>query len=340
MSARYRAARWRAPARPPSADPFLRALAVAVLVPLAGTLLVHAATATDPPPATRWLDANAARRAGVAVELVRHDPTPTTLEVRGTGDPFTGALLDVASDGAAAALADVHGAAATSLAIALPDGSQLQVEMEGLLSARFSPDGSRLAVVDGHGRLWSLDAASGTIRSIADGPFVDAPLIEADGTILALAVPSVEAPYASRLVAVDKDGHVTSRSPEELVYAAAPLADGSVAVVAHRPGGTVVLRQSEGGTQQLADLGADAVNVSVSADGRVIAWETSGRVLARVDGRTVALGDGAAPRISPDGTALLVRRDGASIVLDLAGSELASLASASAFVRCVGGCQP
>jgi hypothetical protein len=341
MSARYGGARWRAPACPPGADPFLRALAVSVLVPLAGTLLVHAATATDPPPATRWLDATAARRAGVAVELVRHDPAPTTLEVRGTGDaPFTGALLDVASDGAAAALADVHGPAATSLAIALPDGSQLQVEMEGLLSASFSPDASQLAVVDGHGRLWSLDAASGTMRPIADGPFVDAPLIEADGTILALAVPSVEAPYASRLVAVDPDGHVTSRSPEELVYAAAPLADGSVAVVAHRPGGTVVLRQSEGGTQQLADLGADAVNVSVSADGRVIAWETSGRVLARVDGRTVALGDGAAPRISPDGSALLVRRDGASILLDLAGSELASLASASAFVRCAGGCQP
>ena len=341
MSARTGAAPWRAPARPPGADPILRALAVAILVPLAGTLLVHAATATDPPPATRRLDAAAARRAGVAVELVRHDPAPPTLEVRGAaGAPFTGTLLDVAPDGAAAALADLPGRAATRLAIALADGSQLQVEMEGLLAATFSTDATQLAVVDGHGRLWSLDTTSGSVRAIADGPFVDAPLIEADGTILALSVPSVEAPYASRLVAIDADGSATRRSDEELVYAVAPLADGSLAVVAHQPGGTVVLRQAGGRTHQLTELGADAVNVSLSADGGVIAWETAGRIFARVDGGTIAIGKGAQPRIAPDGTALLVRRDGASVLLSLGGDELATLASASAFIPCATGCQP
>jgi hypothetical protein len=341
MSARYLAARWRAPARPPVADPLLRTLVVAVLVPLAGTLLVHAATATDPAPTTRWLDGAAAQRAGVALQLVRHDSAPATFEVRGAGGaPFAGTLLDVAADGASAAVADATGRGASALAVAAADGSQLQVGMEGILAATFSADGSRLAVVDGHGRLWSLDVVTRTVGLVSDGPFVDAPLIEANGTILALAVSSVEAPYASRLVAVAPDGTAEARSGEPLVYDATRLADGSLAVIAHRPGGTVVLRQADGRARELVDLGADAVHVTISADGRVLAWENAGRIHARSDGRSVVLGDGSEPRVAPDGTALLVKREGHAVLLDLSGAALATLGPAAGFLPCATGCQP
>jgi hypothetical protein len=111
-------------------------------------------------------------------------------------------------------------------------------------------------------------------------------------------------------------------------------------VVAHRPGGTVVLRQADGRVRELVDLGADAVHVTISADGRVVAWETAGRIHARFDGRSWVLGDGTDPRIAPDGTALLVKREGDAALLDLSGAALATLGPASGFVPCATGCQP
>jgi hypothetical protein len=316
-----------------------RVVALVAVVPLLVTLLVHAASAADPAPSVRRLDAGAARRGGVAVTLVRTDgPPAAVVEVRATdGSQYAGTLLAVAPDGASAALADIADPAAAVLVIARTDGTQLRVEMAGLIAATFSADGGRLAAIDGRGRLWAVDTATATARSLADGPFIDAPLVEADGTTLALAVPSIEAPFRSRLVAVDPAGNVRILSDEELVYDAARLADGSLVAVAHRPEGTLVGVVGGAPGEPLADLGPDAVNVSLSADGSVMAWESAGRIFVRAgDGPPVEVGPGTEPAVAVDGSSLLVRRDGASTLIGLDGSALARFAAASALVACAG----
>jgi hypothetical protein len=313
-----------------------RAVALAALVPLLAMIVVHAASAADLAPIRR-LDPGDARRGGLAVTLQRTPgPPASVVEVRGAdGAPFAGALLAVAPDGAAAALADAPGRAATALVIAAADGSQVRLAMAGLLAAAFSPDGRRLAAVDGHGRLWSVDAATAEARPLAEGPFIDVPLVEADGTAVALAVPSVEAPFRSRLVAIDPAGTIRSLSDEPLVYDAARLADGSLVAVAHRPTGTVLLALGAAAPSLLADLGPDAVNVSLTADAAVIAWETAGRVFARAaGGAPTEIGAGSTPSVAPDGRAILVRRDGGSTLVDLAGRDLGRFATASAFIGC------
>jgi len=319
--------------------PAQRVVALAALVPLLATLAVHAASAADPAPTVRQLDAAAARRGGVAISLLRTPGPPAAiLEVRTPdGDQFAGRLLDVAPDGASAALADAPGPAAAVLVIAHADGTQLRVEMPGLLAATFSPDGSRLAAVDGRGRLWTVDPTTAESRPIADGPFIDVPITEVDGTAIALAVPSIEAPFQSRLVAVHASGDVSLLSAEPLVYDAARLADGSLVAVAHRPEGTVIVRVGDGLPATLADLGPDAVNVTLSADAGVIAWESAGRIFARVTrGAPADIGPGSTPVLAADGASILVQRDGAASLVDLDGDELGRFAAASAFAACAG----
>jgi hypothetical protein len=334
-------ARWRAPARPNGGGRRPRASSIAVLIPLVATLLVHAASAADPPPAARSLDGSAARGAGLAVELVpRADVAAGVLEVRpAPGSSFGGVVLDAASDASAAALSDGRGLVAGGLLVARADGSQLRVALDGVLDATFTDDAARLAVVDGIGRLWLVDSATGAAQTLADGPFLAAPVTEPDGSVLALAVPSIEAPFRSRLVRVAPDGTVGSVSEEELVYDVTRLADGSLAIVSHRPAGTVVHRLAQGVARLHAELGPDAVNVSLSRNGEVIAWESAGQAFARRGASAVrALGAGSRPAVTADGTAVLLEREGASILVDLEGEVLATLAAASVVVGCDGEC--
>jgi hypothetical protein len=303
-------------------------------------LIVNVASAADPAPTVRRLDAAAARRNGVSVALQRTAGPPGILEVRAAdGAQFPGRLLDVTPDGASAALADAPGPAAAVLVIAHADGTQLRVEMPGILAATFSSDGSRLAAVDGQGRLWAIDTAGATARAIADGPFIDAPMVEPDGTTMALAVPSIEAPFQSRLVAIDPSGASRVLSDESLVYDALRLADGSLVAIAHRPQGTVLTLVDADDAAMLADLGPDAVNVSLSADGSVIAWESAGRVFARTGGGPATeIGPGSEPAVAPDGAFILLRRDGASALVGMGGGEIGRYAAASAFVVECAGC--
>ncbi len=334
-------ARWRAPARSPAAGRF-RALALVTLLPLVATLLVHAASAADPPSAVRYLDAAEARREGVALELVRHlDRAVATLEVRPVEpNPARPRLLDLAHAAGSAAVAEGIGPQVATLVLARADGSQLQVPVEGLLDATFAPDDAWLAVVDGTGRLWQLRADDGSLQLIADGPFLQAPLVEAGGGVLALAVSSVEAPFRSHLVRVAPGGSLERLSVEDLVYDAQRLADGSLAVVAHRPAGTVVRRIVGGEETAHLDLGPDAVNVSISADGAVVAWETEGEAFVQVAGQERrGLGAGSNPRVSPDGRGILLGRDGGTVLVDPTGAELAALSADTALLDC-GECQP
>jgi hypothetical protein len=329
-------ARWRASTRT-AAQPRLRALALIGCLPLLATLLLHAAMAADPPGGARLLDAAQARREGVALDLLPHlERRSAILEVRPVeAAQGTPRVVDVAADAGSAAVTPGIGREVRMLTVAHADGSQLQVPIEGLLDAAFATDDSWLAVVDGAGRLWRLNVDDGALRAIADGPFLQAPVVEPDGSILALAVPSVEAPFRSRLVRVSPDGSVVHVSDEALVYDAQQLADGSLAIVAHRPGGTVVRRLAGTSEATVIDLGPDAVNVSVSADGDTVAYQSGAEAFVRIGGQQArSLGRGSNPIVAPDGSAILLSREGGRVLVSASGAELGSLPAAIALLDC------
>jgi hypothetical protein len=325
--------------RQPAGDiPRIAALAA---VPLLLVLLTVGVASAERPIGVTRLDAADAERAGSGIRLVPHAITSSILvEVRAGAQAQGLRLLAVSADGSQAALADRVGELSASLTLVHPDGSQLRIQLPGLISAGFAAEGSWLAVVDGRGALWRVDAESGRATPLADGPFIGSPIVEAGGSLLLLAVPSVEAPYRSELVRVESEtGVITPLSSAELVYAAYPLGDGSLAIVAHEPGRTVVRQLAAGGEELVADLGLDAVNAAVAADGRHIAFELDGQGIFVVDAPGSAarhLGSGTRPCFAADATAILVRRGASSVVLALDGSVLASFDGEAAFAASAG----
>ena len=317
-------------------------------IPLLVVLLSVGVASADPPAAALQLSAAEVARAGATIRLLPHSMgSSTLLEVQpgAIGSLADGAsrLLAVSADASQVALADQVGELSGSLTIARADGSQLRVKLPGLLTAGFALDGKWLAVVDGRGALWQVDATSGSSTQLADGPFLGSPIAAADGSLMLLSVPSVEAPYRSRLVRVSPStGTATALSDDGLVYGAFPLADGGVAVVAHEPGRTVVREIGHGGSQPLADLGADVGHVAVAPDGRHIAFEVAGRGILMIDGpgsSPRSVGGGSLPCFTTDGSSLLVRRGAGSAALALDGSVLAVVDRAAGLAGSVG-CLP
>lgn len=314
---------------------------------LFSSVVIGPAVAEQRTPAVR-VSAAEAQRTGTAISITRRgDLAPGLTEVLVPGrqpDAPDGAdaLLAVAPDGSMAAVASQIGPEPTSLILARVDGSQLQVQMPGLISAGFAPDSSFLAAIDGAGSLWRVDATLGDARRLASGPFLGSPLIDEGGAILVMRVASVVAPFTSHLVRVGADGStVAELTDDDLVYGAHRLDDGSLAVVVHQPGGTLVVRgQSPGPRELLANLGPDAVNVGIAPDGAAIAWERAGFVYMRelAAGQAREIGAGAHPRFGPDGTALLIDRPGGVSLLDRSGRALAALDGQAAFATCAGGC--
>jgi hypothetical protein len=294
-------------------------------IPLILALLAVGVASADRPSAVLRLSAEDAAHSGSLVRLLPHAIGGTTLlEVQPS---VAASLLAVSADGRQAALADRVGDLSGSLTIARGDGSQLRLQLPGLLAAGFAADGTWLAVIDGRGALWQVDAATGDARPVADGPFLGSPIVAADGSLMLLSVSSVEAPIRSRLVRVaPSTGTVTPLSTDELAYAGFPLVDGSVAVVAHEPGGTVVRRVALGASVLLADLGPGAISVSVAPNGREIAYEVAGRGIFLLDlpGATPrSLGAGSKPCLAADGSSLLVSRGAGTAALALDGSVIA-----------------
>ena len=297
-------------------------------IPLILAMLAVSMASADLPPALH-IDAADAARAGTTIRLVAHPLRGSSLievETPSTA-PAARSLLAISPDGGQVALADQVGELSGQLTVARADGSQLRVQLPGLLAAGFAPDSAWLAVIDGRGALWRVVTASGEAALIADGPFLGSPIVRADGSLMLLSVPSVEAPYRSQLVQVaPTTGAVTAISDDELVYAGFPMADGSVAVVVHEPGRTVVRTARIGGSELLADLGPDAVNVAVAPDGHRIAYEVTGRGIFLIDGlgtRPRSLGTGSRPCFAVDASALLIRRGPGNVALALDGSVLA-----------------
>jgi hypothetical protein len=324
--------------RRPPGDPRIAAL---VIVPVLATLLAAGLASAERQAGVTRLSAAEAGRSGSTIDLrSRRVGAATLVEVEQPEDGMS--LLAVADNGSAVALADRVGEASGVLTLAGADGAQLQIPFAGLLAATYVSDGSWLAVVDGRGALWSVNAASGHVDLLADGPFVGSPVIDDDGSLLVLAVPSVEAPYQSHLVRLTPaNGLAESLSEVELVYAAFPLEIGDVAIVAHDVGGTTVRQLTVGGERLLADLGSGAVNVAVAPNGR-IAFERDGEGVFLVDtpgSVPRSMGAGSRPCFDADGSLLLVRRGSQRVALSIDGAVLA-VAGRLAALAGSAGCLP
>jgi hypothetical protein len=321
-------------------------LVIVGLSALPGAMVV---TTSGAPPSSgplRLTAAEAARR-GLALGLTVHAafgaPVLTASLPEAGEAPDPRQLLDVAGGGGMAAVADRIGPLATELIVARADGEQLRVPMAGLLGASFAEDGTWLAAIDGAGTLHHVSTVDGAVLHLADGPFIGDPVVTPAGDVLALAVSSVEAPYRSRLVRVSSSGEVGEPlTDDELVYSVTQLEDGSLAVVAHRPGGGSEVRRASNGTvTTLADLDPGAIHVAVSADGSQLAWEIAddGVYLRGAGGHVGRLGAGARPRFSPDGHAILVDRPDGPVAIELqTGREQPLDGTTAAFVRCDQGC--
>lgn len=316
-------------------------IAVYLAAPFILALLAVGVVSAELPSGVTRVSAADAERTGSAIHLLRQPVGDATLvQVEG---PATGVrLLAVSPNGGRVALADQVGDVSGSLTLAGVEGDQLRITMPGLLAASFASDATWLAVIDGRGALWRVDDVSGNTVMLSEGPFIGSPLIEADGSLLMLAVPSVEAPYQSVLVRIEPAaGTVTRLSEEELVYAAFPLDDGAIAIVAHVSHGTVVQRLFGSAERALVDLGVGAVNVAVAGNGR-IAFERAGEGILVVEAPTSGarrIGAGSKPCFGPDGSSLLVRRGDRLVALDADGSVLAVADDPAGFAGSAG-CLP
>lgn len=296
--------------RPPTL-PRAPLLALALLLPMTATLALRAGSLADPGNAPLRLTAEQARRAGLWLDLRRPAGLPAALiALHDPPRPFPSAaptILAASRDGLLVAVAVRRGQDPTTLVLSDAEGGQLRVPFGGLLAASFAPDATWLAATDGVGRLWQVETTDGAVSLLSDGPFTGRVVAESTGSVLALAVPSVEAPFRSRLVRIAPDGAVATLSDEELVYDVQPLEGDGLAIVAHRPSGTALLRLAAGAAAMIAELGPDAVSVSVSRDLGVLAWERSGDVFVRrADGASLRIGPGTNPRVSGDGAVVLV----------------------------------
>jgi len=321
--------------RQPRGD--VRIAAFAAIPIVLAALAVGVASAGPAPGVTR-LSAADAERSGATIRLLQHPVGGSTLvEVE---SPAAGPiLLAVSPDGAAVALADRVGELSGSLTLARADGTQLRIQLPGLLAASFATDASWLAVIDGRGALWRVDAGSGRAELLDDGPFVGSPIVAADGSLILLAVPSVEAPYQSHVVQLDPTtGVAAALSEADIVYAAFPLVDGDLAIVVHDPSGIQVQRLASDAAQVLAHLDPGAVNVAVAADGR-IAYEhgDDGIFVLDAAGSTAhRVGIGSGPCFAPDGSSLLLRRGDQRLALAVDGSVLAVVDELAGFAGSAG----
>ena len=286
-----------------------------------------------------------ALRPGSVHLVARNDVAPGLSELRfdEAVPPTPGAdqLLAVGPDGTMAAVASQIGPDPASLVLVSASGTLDQLVMPGLIGAGFAPDSRWLAVIDGSGSIWHVSADGASAQRWIDGPFIGQPIVEADGSVIALHVSSIEAPIVSRLVRIGPDGTVSQLADDQLVYGAQLMADGSIAYAAHRGSRLVMMRLSHGKPAQVADLGEDAIHAQLSPNADAVAFERQGGVfLQPMDGGRAALvADGASPRFAPDGLSILVDEPDGSAVFSRAGVAMAGLASQAAFARCVEDCE-
>jgi hypothetical protein len=324
-------------------------VAVGVVALTAIALLISNQVQAGPPPAVTFRDAISVRDAGQQIGLpVRALGRVQVVEPRtAVGDPVP--TFTAAPDGATVAISPVAPGQSGPLVLAHADGSQVEVALPGVRGAAFSPDGTWLAVVDGAGALWRVDAASGAATILAEGPFGPDPSILADGDILVVRLSSLEAPFWANAELIDaSSGSAASVDPgtvpeAQLVYAASPLIDGGVVLVRHRVGGGVsILRATPGQSlTELADL--EAATVAVSPDGDWLAWidgEAVRLAPTRSPNKPTELGPGSMARFAPDGSLVLVLGDQSAAVVDLDGNRFDEASTSACWIGDGRGCRP
>ena len=319
------------------------------LVPfcLAAALLsvpAAAPTAADPPATAVVMTPDGAERAGLKAALSRREVRGQMLLEAVLPSPGGQQLLAASADGTRVASADRIGGLTARVAIQGPDGAVAVRQLPGVVAAQFIADGSALLAIDTSGALWRIASATAEGSIIAPGPFDGPIMLEASGTMLLRRVSSVEAPFSAQLVRLDPaSAAATSLDADGLVFSAHPLSDGSLAVVAHRPGAaTSVSRLTPNGlSNPIAELGPAAIAADVAEDGR-IAFEIAGDGVYLLEpdaAKAHRLGAGGAPRFSPDGGELLVRHGGGTSVLGLDGSVLVRTDTTNTtWIACGEGC--
>jgi len=335
--------------------------AVPILIIMSLASLSGAQTANaDPPPPAQTITADQARGSRSAVGVVRHAerggevlelqlPPPristSALPASEQGRRAAARFLDSASNGAIA-IADGVGDSEAGLLLTFPDGSQARTALAGVAGASFAADGSWLASVDAAGRLWRIEAKTGSASQLASGPYTGSIHFTRSGDLLLVEAASIEAPFPAVVVRFSPESRraVVVDHEEGFVFSAFELPDASVAVTAHVFGGGVEVRRvTNGSSARLASLDPRAIDASLSDDGSRIAYTVGGTVFLHhvASGSTDRLGPGEMPRVAHDGSSLLVLRDGQTALLAADGTELDRFSTAAvAWASCEGGCQP
>lgn len=303
-----------------------------------------------PPPPVTTLDAAVLRDSERSLALAHRSVAGVPLvELLPAGRAKGSRALAAAPDGLTLAVSSADIGVVGPLTLAREDGSQLEIALPGIRGAAFEPGGAWLAAVDLAGSLWRIETASGAAVRLGDGPYGPELSVLADGRILVVRLSAVDAPLWAAAESVDGSGAVTalsgSAAPEaQLVYGAAPLADGSVALVRHRIGGGVaIVRLDAKGTESTMAQIDGAAAVAVSTDGELLAWPASGTTwLANANAVTdaIAIGDGSAVRFSPDGSLLLVLGADSSTIVDRSGQRIDQAGPQACWVGGGRGCRP
>jgi hypothetical protein len=324
---------------------------VAALALIAVVIGISPQVRAGPPPAVTHFAPEQIRGGSRAVDLVvRSVGGATWLEpIRPGGSPSPSSVA-ASPGGGSVVLGGPDSAPASSLSVAHSDGSQLEVALPGIRGAAFDAAGDQLAVVDGTGALWRVEARSGLAAFVAAGPYGSDPAWLADGGILAVHLSSADAPAWSAAVIVDPDTGVErpvgdgGAASDQIVYQAIPLADGDVVLVRHRVGGGVVVaRIASDGAETLLFERDDAPIMDVSPDGQWIAWTANDRAWAgpaASPSLAHELGSGDAVRFSPDGMYILVFNPGAAVVMDRGGVHLTDAGASACWLGGGRGCRP
>src|SRR4029077_1755301 len=226
----------------------------------------------------------------------------------------------------AVAIADGIGDPHAGIAVISADGSQAHTALSGVAGAAFAVDGSWLADVDALGRLWRIEARTGSATQLSPGPFTGSVEFTRTGDLLLVEAASNDSIFPSLVV---RFGPAPRRSTivdkeDGFVFSAIELADASIAITAHMFGGGVAVRRITAGSSELmTSLDPNATEPSLSSDGSRIAYSAGGAVYLHdmASGSTRGIGRGEMPRVANDGSSLLVLRDGRATLLAADGAE-------------------
>jgi len=210
-------------------------------------------------------------------------------------------------------------------------------------AARFSPDGARLAVVDGAGALWTIDPQTAQAREIAaDGPwglvFGRSVRFGDNDHVYVQLVGSVEMPIPSRLGVVDlRDASVAVLSDDTWAYAPRPLDGGALAYLHLNEDGSYTARRIDGNkVTDIGNVGFIHGGFDIRADGAVVFSDGDQTQLIQSPGQPArALGAGTNPRFTADGSSVIVYDNGAALSKLMALDGTVEATSASTFVNAV-----